>query len=269
MSLLELMGIAAGAIAAYMTIVWLISLALRDSSIVDVFWGLGFVMTTWIYFALTPGGFAARKWLICGLVTVWGLRLSLYILRRNWGKGEDFRYKKWREAAKGQWWWRSYFKVFLVQGALMWIISMPLLAAQLSPTPVRLTVLDAMAVLLWMVGFFFEAVGDWQMARFKADPANRGQVMRSGLWRYTRHPNYFGDATQWWGYGLLASAANGWWSLFSPLLMTFLLVRVSGVTMLEKDLVNRRPGYRDYVANTSAFVPWFPRKPSAGEEHER
>lgn len=269
MSLLEMIGIAAGAIAGYMTIVWLISLALRDTSIVDVFWGLGFVMTTYIYFAITPDGFAPRKWLLCGLVTVWGLRLSLYILRRNWGKGEDFRYQKWREAAKGQWWWRSYFKVFLVQGALMWIISMPLLAAQLSPMPDRLTALDALAVLVWGVGFFFEAVGDWQMARFKANPANRGQVMRSGLWRYTRHPNYFGDATQWWGFGLLAGAANGWWTLFSPALMTFLLVRVSGVTMLEKDLVNRRPGYRDYVASTSAFIPWFPRKQSAGEKHER
>jgi steroid 5-alpha reductase family enzyme len=196
MTFLEVYGITALVILGFMTLAWIISLALRDSSIVDIFWGTGFVVTNWAYFVLTPDGFPARKWLISILVTVWGLRLSLYILWRNWGRGEDFRYQKWREEAGRKWWWYSFFKVFLLQGFLMWIISAPLLATQISPSPARLTILDFVAIPVWAIGFFFEAVGDWQLARFKADPANKGRIMRTGVWRYTRHPNYFGDAAQ-------------------------------------------------------------------------
>jgi steroid 5-alpha reductase family enzyme len=247
-------------ILGLMILLWLLSLRLKDASIVDIFWGAGFVVTAWVYFALSPGGFAARKLLLALIVTVWGLRLSIHILLRNAGKGEDFRYQQWRAAAGAAWWWRSFFKVFLLQGVLLWIISAPLLAAQISARPARLTWLDFGGVAFWLVGFYFEALGDWQLARFKANPANKGKLLDSGLWRYTRHPNYFGDAVQWWGFYLIALAAGGWWTIFSPALMTLLLRRVSGVTMLEKTLKNSKPGYREYVERTNAFLPWFPRK---------
>jgi steroid 5-alpha reductase family enzyme len=260
MAFLQIYGIGVLIILGLMTALWIVSLILRNSSIVDIFWGTGFVIANWVYFALTPEGFLARKWLIVTLVTIWGLRLSLYILWRNWGKGEDFRYRKWREEAGGKWWWRSFFKVFLLQGLLLWIISAPLLAAQISATPARLNVLDFVAIAVWAIGFFFEAVGDWQMARFKANPANKGQVMRTGVWRYSRHPNYFGEATMWWAYYLVAAAGGGFWTIFSPILMTALLLRVSGVALLEKSLKETKPKYKEYIETTSAFVPWFPRK---------
>lgn len=247
-------------ILGLMTALWLVSLALKNSSIVDIFWGTGFVITAWTAFALTPDGFAPRKWLLCGLVTLWGLRLSLHLLTRNWGKPEDFRYQVWRKAAGPAWWWRSFLKVFLLQGILMWIIAAPLLAAQVSAQPGQLTWLDYLAVPVWLYGFFFEAVGDWQLARFKANPANKGKVLQTGVWRFTRHPNYFGDAAQWWGFFLVALAAGGWWVFFSPLIMTGLLMRVSGVTLLEKTLRAQKPGYQAYVESTSEFIPWFPRK---------
>ncbi len=258
MSFIGIYAIALLVILVLMTILWLISLWLKNSSIVDIFWGTGFVITGWVYFALTPDGFPLRKWLIAILVTIWGLRLSLHILLRNWGKPEDFRYQVWRKEAGSRWWWRSFFKVFLLQGVLMWIISAPLLAAQLSGEPARLTVFDILGVIVWAIGFFFESVGDLQLARFKANPANKGKVMDRGVWRYTRHPNYFGDAAQWWGYYLIAASAGGWWTIFSPVIMTLFLLRVSGVTLLEKTL-EKRPGYQEYIRKTSAFVPWFPR----------
>ena len=260
MTILEIYFISALVILGYMTVIWVASLALRNSSIVDIFWGAGFVLMHWFYFALTPDGFLGRKLLLGALVTIWGLRLSFYILRRNWGKPEDFRYQNWRQEAGGKWWWQSFFKVFVLQGILLWIISAPLLAAQFSPVLEKFTLLDFAALAVWGVGFFFEAVGDWQLARFRADPTNKGKVMRTGVWRYTRHPNYFGDAAQWWGYYLLALAAGGWWTIFSPALMTYLLRRVSGVTLLEKSMV-ARPGYEEYVESTSTFIPWFPRQP--------
>jgi steroid 5-alpha reductase family enzyme len=258
MSFIEVYGVALAVILALMTLLWLISLPLKNSSIVDIFWGTGFVIANWLFFALTPEGFGLRKWLIGILVTVWGLRLSLYILWRNWSKGEDFRYRVWRAEAGSRWWWLSLFRVFWLQGVLMWIISAPLLAAQIGRVPTILTILDVLGVAVWLIGFTFEALGDLQLARFKADPANKGKVMDRGVWRYTRHPNYFGDAAQWWGYYLIAAVAGGWWTIFSPILMTLFLLRVSGVTLLEKTL-ETRPGYKEYVERTSSFIPWFPR----------
>jgi steroid 5-alpha reductase family enzyme len=247
-------------ILGLMTLLWLVSLALKNSSIVDIFWGTGFVITAWVAFALTPHGFAARKWLLDVLVTIWGLRLSLHILTRNWGKPEDFRYQAWRKTAGAAWWWRSFFQVFLMQAIILWIVAAPLLAAQISARPNPLIWLDTLAIPLWLIGFFFESVGDWQLRRFKAEPVNKGKVLDRGVWRYTRHPNYFGDATQWWAFYLIALAAGGWWTLFSPLLMTILLLRVSGVTLLEKTLKEHKPGYKEYVESTPEFIPWFPRK---------
>ena len=242
-----------------MTLLWVLSLVLKNSSIVDIFWGAGFVIFAWVAFFLTPEGYLGRKLLLTAVVTLWGLRLTIYILVRNWGKPEDFRYQAWRKQHGKKWWWYSFFQVFLLQGVLLTIIAAPLLAAQISPVPARLGVLDYIAILLWAIGFFFEAAGDWQLKRFKSDPANKGKVMDRGVWRYTRHPNYFGDATQWWAYYLIAASAGGWWTIFSPILMTTLLLRVSGVKLLEKTL-DTRPGYKEYAERTSEFIPWFPRK---------
>jgi steroid 5-alpha reductase family enzyme len=247
-----------GVILAMMTLLWLLSLRLKNSSIVDIFWGTGFVVAAWLYYFLTPDGSPARKLLLAALVTMWGLRLSIHILVRNWGQPEDFRYQKFRRDAGSKWWWLSYIRVFLLQGVLLWIISAPLLAAQFSPLPASLTALDILGALVWLVGFFFEAVGDYQLTRFKANPANKGKVLDSGVWRYTRHPNYFGDSAQWWAYYLIAAAAGGWWSIFSPIIMTLFLLKVSGVALLEKTLA-ARPGYETYIKKTSAFIPWFPR----------
>lgn len=260
MTFLQIYALAGLAILGFMLVLWIVSLVLKNTSIVDIFWGAGFVFSTWVYFLLTPDGFPVRKWILSLLVTIWGLRLSLYILWRNWGKPEDFRYHKWREEHGKNWWWFSFFQTFLLQGALMWIISVPLLGAQISPTPARLTLLDFLAVAIWGIGFFFEAAGDFQLARFKANPANKGKVLDSGVWRYTRHPNYFGDATQWWAYYLFATAAGAFWTLYSPILMTLLLLRVSGVALLEKTLKETKPQYKAYIESTNAFVPWFPRK---------
>jgi steroid 5-alpha reductase family enzyme len=253
-------------ILGMMTVLWLVSLALKNSSIVDIFWGTGFVIFTWVAFGLTPGGFETRKWLLSVLVTIWGMRLTLHILTRNWGKPEDFRYQAWRKEASSSWWWRSFFKVFLLQGVILWIVAAPLLAAQISPQPARLIWLDFVAIPLWLIGFFFEAVGDWQLRRFIANPANKGRLLTSGVWRYTRHPNYFGDSAQWWAYYLIAAAAGGWWTIFSPALMTYLLTRVSGAALLEKTLKEQKPGYREYVETTSGFIPWFPRKRKQSEK---
>lgn len=250
-------------ILGLMAALWLVSLLLRNSSIVDIFWGLGFVITAWVYFALTPGGPEARRQAIVIITSLWGLRLTLHVLRRNWRKPEDFRYQKWRQESGKDWWWRSFFKVFFLQGLLMWIISVPLLAAQhpqTGPQTAALGFLDFLGLLVWAVGFFFETVGDFELTRFIKNPANKGQVMRYGLWRYTRHPNYFGDSTQWWGFYLIALAAGGWWSIFSPILMTFFLVKVSGVAMLERTMAQRKPGYREYMQTTSAFFPLPPKQ---------
>jgi steroid 5-alpha reductase family enzyme len=247
-------------IFSLMVLVWLVSLWLKNSSIVDIFWGTGFVIFAWVAFLLTPEGFIVRKELLCVLVTLWGLRLSLHILRRNCGKPEDFRYQTWRKEAGLGWWWKSLFKVFILQGILLLIVAVPLLTAQIKPLPDHLTWLDLLAIPVWLVGFTFEALGDWQLTRFKADPANIGRVLTTGVWRYSRHPNYFGDATQWWAYYLIALSAGGWWTIFSIIIMTSLLLRVSGVSLLEKTLKETKPGYQEYVETTSEFIPWFPRR---------
>ena len=251
--------VALGVALTLMTLVWVVSLVKRDASIIDVFWGLGFVVLAWLYFPLSEPE-VPRGLLVALLVTLWGLRLSLYILWRNWGMGEDYRYREMR-ARNPKWFpWRSLVTVFWLQAALLWLISLPLLQAEWSAAPARLTGLDWFGVLFFVVGFAFEAGGDWQLARFKADPANAGRVLNRGFWRYTRHPNYFGDAMVWWGFFFFAAATpRSLWTVYSPILMTILLMKVSGVALLEKRLAEVKPAYRDYVARTNAFFPWFPR----------
>jgi steroid 5-alpha reductase family enzyme len=249
-----------GAIIAWMIVIWLFSVRLRNASIVDIFWGAGFVFAGWLYFLLTDGA-GARRWLVASLVTAWGLRLSAHLFLRNHGKGEDYRYREMREAHGPRFWWVSLFTVYLLQGLILWIVSLPLWVSMGAARPAGLTWIDGLGVAIFCVGLFFEALGDWQLARFKSDPDNRGKLLTSGLWRYTRHPNYFGDGMVWWGLTLhaLATPASAW-TLVSPLLMTVLLMKVSGVTLLEKKLRETKPGFREYMVSTSAFFPWFPRR---------
>jgi steroid 5-alpha reductase family enzyme len=236
---------------------WLTSLPLRNVSIVDSLWSLKFLLCGALY-ALAQPQHGARSVLVLGLLALWSLRLAIYITWRNRGHGEDRRYQAIRANNQPGFAWKSLYIVFGLQAVLAWVISLPLLGAASGATP--LGPLDAVGALLWLVGIVFEAGGDWQLSRFKANPANQGQVMDRGLWRYTRHPNYFGDFCVWWGFYAFALANGGWWSLPAPLLMTALLMKVSGVTLLEKDIGERRPQYAQYVMRTSAFLPRPPRK---------
>lgn len=249
-----------GAILAVYSLVWMVSVRLQDASIADVFWGVGFVLLAGMYCVLSPA-LTPRSWLVAALVTLWGARLSQHIVRRSRGRGEDPRYRAMRAAHGEAFWWRSLFTVFWLQGAILWFVGLPILVAVRAAQPRSLTVVDGLGIVLFVIGFGFEVVGDHQLERFKAEPRNRGQVLAAGLWRYTRHPNYFGDATLWWGvYALAASTRLGWLTLLSPALMTLLLMRVSGVTLLEEGLKASKPGYRAYIERTPAFFPWFPRR---------
>lgn len=249
------------AVLTVLTVVWAVSLTLKDASVADVCWGLGFVLLVWLDVARSPE-LTPRSWLVAVLITLWGGRLSLHIFRRNRGLGEDLRYRAMRASHGPAFWWQSLFVVFWLQGALLWFVALPVLVAIRAPQPAGLTVVDFAGLVIFAVGFGFEVVGDYQLARFKNNPVNRGKVLDSGLWRYTRHPNYFGDATLWWGVYVVAVATpGGWLTLLSPLLMTLLLMRVSGVTLLEDSLKASKPGYREYIARTSAFFPWFSHVP--------
>ena len=247
------------AIMAMMTILWLISIKIRNVSIVDLFWGFGFVVASAVYFHHAEG-FETRKILLMTMVAIWGLRLSIYLAWRNHGKGEDFRYQKFRkDFGEDRYWWYSFFSVFLLQGVLMWLISAPLLGAQFYPDD-SLGILDFIGIALWIIGFVFESGGDIQLARFKANPANKGKVLDTGFWHYTRHPNYFGDAAVWFGYALICISAGSYWPVLGTVLMTALIIKVSGVALLEKTLNTSKPGYQEYVSKTSAFIPWVPGK---------
>ena len=249
-------GFAGGLVvsAVAFTILWLVSLRLENAGIVDIFWGPGFIFVGTYYTMTVPGAPTLRGLLVLALVAVWGLRLALHIGIRNAGAGEDFRYRKWREEAGNRFWWISLLKVFLLQALVLWIVSSPLLLAQLGGGE-SLTALDVLGLALWSFGFLFETVADWQLWRFKKDPTAAGRVMRSGLWSVSRHPNYFGETVLWWGIGLLALTTGGWLSFIGPLMITFLLLKVSGVVMLDAALVERRPEYADYIATVPAFVP--------------
>ena len=242
---------------------WRLSVKLKDVSIVDIFWGLGFVIVSWVSLAVSfalSQDFAPRRWLLCTLVTVWGFRLAAHLWQRNHGKGEDYRYQSIRKRVGPSFWWSSFFIVFGLQGLLIWLISLPLQVAQADARPFELTWLDYFGLLVWIVGFAFEALGDDQLKRFKANPQNKGKVMDQGLWHYTRHPNYFGDALQWWGLWLIAlNTPYGLMTIFSPFLMTLLLLKISGVSLLEKTLTKTKPGYESYMRRTNAFLPWPPK----------
>lgn len=235
---------------------WLLSLARDNVSHVDVLWSLMFLAAGVVYFlALDEAG--TRAVVVLVLLTAWSIRLAGYIARRNRGEPEDHRYRTIRANNEPNFRFKSLYIVFGLQGALAWFISLPLMAAMSGDAP--LGWLDAAGIALWSVGMVFEAIGDWQLARFRRDPSNANRVLDRGLWRYTRHPNYFGNFCIWWGFYLLALAAGGWWSLASPILMTVLLLKVSGVSLMESTITSRRPGYADYVRRTNAFFPGPPR----------
>lgn len=248
---------ALAAIALLAATGWALSVAKHDVSIVDSLWSLFFLLGAVVY-AASLDAIGPRAALLLALVAIWALRLSGYITWRNRGEPEDRRYQAIRARNQPGFAWKSLYLVFGLQGLLAWVISAPLYAGIGAAAP--LSALDYAGAALWAVGFVFEAVADGQLVRFKSDPANRGKVLDHGLWRYSRHPNYFGEALLWWGWFLVAVAAGGWWTVFAPLLMTFLLLKVSGVALLEKDIGERRPDYRAYVARTNAFIPGRPRE---------
>jgi len=242
-------------------ITWCVSLVKRDVSVVESLWPLLFFAAAATYAATVPQP-GPRTTLVLVLVGIWALRLAGYLTWRNRGEPEDRRYQEIRRRNEPHFALKSLYLIFGLQGTLAWIICLPLLAAVAAPRQVA--ALDYAGVALWAVGFGFESVADWQLARFKSVPANRGQVMDQGIWRYTRHPNYFGDCCIWWGFYLIAFAAGGWWSFVGPILMSFLLLRVSGVALLEKDISERRPAYRDYIMRTNAFFPGPPTRSADG-----
>jgi steroid 5-alpha reductase family enzyme len=254
------MGWNLAAVAIMMIIGWLVSLVYRNVTIVDSLWGLGFVLIAWLTYFMSDG-FWDRRLLLAILVTLWGLRLTAYLSWRNWGKGEDPRYGGWRKKSGERFWIVSLFKVFLLQAVFLWIIALALQSGQLATIPAELTRLDLLGTIVWTTGFIFESVGDWQLAQFKSDPANKGQVMNRGLWAYSRHPNYFGEFLVWWGIFLITlSTPNNWWTILSPLILTAVLLKMTGIPLTEKGLVEKRPGYSNYIKRTSAFVPWWPAK---------
>ena len=246
--------------AGVFLVLWIVSLRTRNASLVDIWWGPGFALIALLSFALTPEGALSRRQLVLILTTIWGLRLGTHLLVRNTGKDEDFRYAAMRKAWGHGFGMKSLTRVFLLQAVLMWVVSFPVQAAMRSATPATLGFFDWLGILVWTFGLFFETVGDLQLARFKKDPANADRVMDRGLWRFTRHPNYFGDACAWWGLWLIAFAVpGGFWSIVGPITMTVLLTSVSGVPMLERKIGERRPGYDEYARRTSAFLPRPPR----------
>lgn len=247
---------AAVAIAVLMLTTWVISLVVRDASIVDLIWGFGFVLVAWVVLAGLDS-IPLRAWLLVGLTTVWGLRLSGYLAWRNIGKGEDYRYQEMRRKHGASFPIVSLLTVFGLQGVLMWVVSLPVQIGQLGDTPLGL--LDAAGAVIWLVGLVFETTGDFQLARFKADPDNKGKVMDSGLWRYTRHPNYFGDFLVWWGLYIIALSGGAFWTIVGPIVMTALLMKYSGAGLLEKTITERRPGYAEYIRRTNGFFPGPPK----------
>lgn len=252
------LALAALVVLWYKTILFIVALVRRDASSADTGWGPGFLLATIaVLWWWSPSG--ARPLLVTLLVAVWAIRLGTHIFLRNWGRGEDWRHAK-RRHAWGAWWaLRSYLQVFIFQGALVLIIALPVLWVNTFGGGF-LTALDWLGVAVWVFGFTYEVIADAQLARFLKQPANHGKVLQTGLWRYSRHPNYFGEAAQWWGLWLIAlSVPGGWFTVLGPLAITFLLLRVSGVPLLEGRQM-QNPHFRDYASGTPAFIPSWIKK---------
>lgn len=245
------------AVFVYMTLLFILAIRLKRNDIVDIAWGMGFVLISGLYLVLVPS-FHWRRILISFLILLWAMRLAIYLYLRNRNKTEDFRYAQWRKDWGKNWLWRSYLQVFILQGFFMLSIAYPVFL-WLEVRREHFGIWDLLGIVIWLMGFFFETVGDAQMRKFKQNPANKGKIMNRGLWRYTRHPNYFGESSMWWAIFLLSLGfTNGIWAIFSPLIITTLLVRVSGVPLLEKKYEGNQE-YQDYIRNTSSFIPFFPK----------
>jgi len=255
--MLELFLSSIGIIFVYANILFVISLIKKRNDIADIAWGLGYVLLAFYY--LSTQAISGRSLLLYLLIFIWGIRLALHIYSRNKNKKEDFRYLTWRKAW-GKWFYlRSYFQVYLLQGFFLLIIisSTTIVSAQAQPA---LNFLDLLGLSIWLIGFYFEAIGDYQLTKFISNPLNKGRVMKEGLWKFTRHPNYFGEVTLWWGIFLITlSSPNGLYGIISPLTITFLIVFVSGVPMLEKKYRGNKE-YKEYKKRTSKFFPLFPKK---------
>ena len=254
------------ALAIFAVLAWLVSVYKKDVSIVDNLWPLKFFLLTVIYL-FTIEEIGPRAQVIASLVFIWAIRLAVHITWRNWGEGEDRRYQAIRRNNEPNFTVKSLYIIFVFQALLALIISLPILAGLTAYQP--LGVVDYIGIAVAVFGIVFEGTADFQLQRFKSNPGNRGQVMDRGLWRFTRHPNYFGECCVWWGLFLLAISSGGWWSILSPLLMTFLLLKFSGVALLEKDISDRRPAYRDYIRRTNAFIPWCPRNNPVNESEKQ
>lgn len=237
----------------YMTIVFILAVIRKDNSIVDVAWGVGFIIIA-VYSIIQSGEVDLRKMIVSLLVLLWGLRLSFHIMVRNSGKGEDFRYKAWRDSWKF-FFLRSFFQIFMLQGFFMLVISSPIWFINFSAGG-PLGLWDSLGLFVFGFGFMFEVIGDYQLAEFRKDSANKGKIITTGLWSVTRHPNYFGEALLWWGICFYALGfPNGWYTLISPIVITLLLRFVSGVPMLEKKYANH-PDWKEYKSKTAAFIPF-------------
>ena len=246
-------------ILSLVTLLWVWSVVIINVSIIDIFWGLGYVIVNSLYF-FSSEVYNQRKIVLLILVAIWGLRLTVYLGWRNYGKQEDYRYQEFRKKyGPERYWWFSYFQVFLLQGTLIMIISLPFLGIHGDNNLNTLNLLDYIAIVFWLIGFLFETIGDYQLAKFKSNPNNKGNVLNSGLWRYTRHPNYFGDATVWFAYALFSIAAGSYWFIIGPIIMVFLIIKVSGVALLEDTLKDTKPKYKEYIQKTNSFFPWFPK----------
>ncbi len=255
--MIDLLISAATVIFIYFLVFFLVAQTIRNNSIVDMGWGAGFIVVT-LSTLFIQGAYTERSLLVALLVIIWGGRLSYHIIRRNWGKPEDFRYANWRKEW-GRWLVpRAFFQVFMLQGVMMLVIAYPIILIN-AYQETGLGFPDFLGLLVWLVGFYFESVGDKQLARFKQDPANKGHIIKTGLWKYSRHPNYFGEATMWWGIFIIALAVPlGWSAVISPLVITILLLFVSGVPMLEKKKKDNAE-FQAYAKTTSKFFPWFPK----------
>lgn len=244
-------------IAGFAQLGWLLSLARQNVTHVDSMWSLFFVIAAFTY-AVFSEDLSTRGQFVLALVSIWALRLCVYLTWRNWGPHEDHRYVQIRQNNQPHFWLKSIYIIFGLQAILAWIIAISLFGAVSSS--IAINNLDYLGLFLVIVGFCWETIGDWQLTRFKANPDNKGKVLNTGLWRYSRHPNYFGEFCIWWGFYLFAVAAGAWWSIVSPILMSLLLLKVSGVSLLESTITERRPAYAEYIKNTNAFLPWFPKQ---------
>ena len=248
----------ASILAVYMTLWFVVSIVKKRNDLADVAWGLGFVLMAWSSLALS-GNFGLRSLVACVLVTIWGLRLAIHIYKRNKGRGEDYRYQAWRNAWGKLFYLRSFLQIYILQGFLLFVIAVPVTMIN-SSLPTHHGWFDLFGVLIWLFGFGFESIGDAQLAAFLRNPENKGKILQTGLWAYSRHPNYFGEVTQWWGLWVVAmNAPQNWISIIGPMTITFLILKVSGVPLLEKKMTEN-PEFAAYKQRVSMFIPWWPKK---------